>query len=195
MARGVRRRSAVHAPGRAGRRTCRPTSRCSGMRWQHAARRARATAATSSCTCGPTGPVRRVALIDEAIELMLRHPEADSLRSVGLSEQTPYKMWRVVDGELRAGAAHRGMAEPYCRRDRACRRSSGRTATWTSCGRRWCWSSGMMCGRAHSAVRRWTSRSSSWTTRRAFRALEAALAALQRGEWPPARPSGARHPV
>src|SRR4029079_15801507 len=30
----------------------------------------------------PTGPVRRVELIDQAIALMLEHPEADALRSV-----------------------------------------------------------------------------------------------------------------
>lgn len=48
----------------------------------------------------PTGPVRDVARIDAAIELMLAHPEADALRSVGLAEQTPYKMWRIEDGLL-----------------------------------------------------------------------------------------------
>jgi N-acylneuraminate cytidylyltransferase len=49
----------------------------------------------------PTGPVRRVEVIDRAIELMLEHPEADALRSVSLSIQTPYKMWRIEDGYLR----------------------------------------------------------------------------------------------
>lgn len=43
----------------------------------------------------PTGPVRRVEVINEAIELMLQHPEADSLRSVSWPDQTPYKMWRI----------------------------------------------------------------------------------------------------
>jgi CMP-N,N'-diacetyllegionaminic acid synthase len=43
----------------------------------------------------PTGPVRRVALIDDAITRALAHPEVDSLRSVGWPQQTPYKMWRV----------------------------------------------------------------------------------------------------
>ncbi len=43
----------------------------------------------------PTGPVRHAHLVERAIQLMLRHPEADSLRSVGLAEQTPYKMWRI----------------------------------------------------------------------------------------------------
>lgn len=49
----------------------------------------------------PTGPVRDVALIERAIQLMLKHPEADSLRSVGLAEQTPYKMWRIENSYLR----------------------------------------------------------------------------------------------
>jgi N-acylneuraminate cytidylyltransferase len=32
---------------------------------------------------------------------MLENPQADALRSVGLAEQTPYKMWRIADGLLR----------------------------------------------------------------------------------------------
>ncbi|MCE7874981.1 acylneuraminate cytidylyltransferase family protein [bacterium CPR1] len=43
----------------------------------------------------PTGPVRRVALIDAAIDLLLAHPEADAVRSVALALQTPYKMWQI----------------------------------------------------------------------------------------------------
>ncbi len=41
----------------------------------------------------PTEPVRDVARIDRAIEAMLSHPEADSLRSVSVAEQSPFKMW------------------------------------------------------------------------------------------------------
>ena len=48
----------------------------------------------------PTGPVRDARLIEHAIGLMLRHPEADSLRAVGLAEQTPYKMWRIEGSYL-----------------------------------------------------------------------------------------------
>jgi len=44
----------------------------------------------------PPGPVRRVEHIDEAIELLLSHPEADAVRSVSLARQTPYKMWHVT---------------------------------------------------------------------------------------------------
>jgi N-acylneuraminate cytidylyltransferase len=49
----------------------------------------------------PTGPVRQVELIERAVQLMLESPEADSLRSVGTAEQTPYKMWRIEGARLR----------------------------------------------------------------------------------------------
>lgn len=50
----------------------------------------------------PPGPVRRVQHIDEAIERLLSHPEADALRSVSPARQTPYKMWHVTsDGYLK----------------------------------------------------------------------------------------------
>lgn len=62
----------------------------------------------------PTGPVRTVARIDEAIELFLQHPEADSLRSVVVPQHTPYKMWRIVDGQLEPLLDVAGVAEPYC---------------------------------------------------------------------------------
>ena len=45
----------------------------------------------------PTGPVRRVKLIDEAIEKMLNDPKPDALRSVAPAVQTPYKMWQIDD--------------------------------------------------------------------------------------------------
>lgn len=61
----------------------------------------------------PTGPVRRVARIDEAIELLMAHPEADSLRSVTWSHQTPYKMWRVTGGYLDPIAGIEGVAEAH----------------------------------------------------------------------------------
>src|ERR1700683_1235987 len=35
----------------------------------------------------PTGPVRRVSDVDDAIDLLLGHPEADSVRSVSLVQQ------------------------------------------------------------------------------------------------------------
>lgn len=41
-----------------------------------------------------TGPVRRVEVIDQGIEMLLKTPDADSLRTVVLAKQTPFKMWR-----------------------------------------------------------------------------------------------------
>ena len=61
----------------------------------------------------PTGPVRHVPLIEEAIQLLLRHPEADSLRAVGLAEQTPYKMWRIVGPYLRQALPLEGFPESH----------------------------------------------------------------------------------
>lgn len=62
----------------------------------------------------PTGPVRRVDLIDQAIELMLNHPEADSLRSANRSIQTPFKMWKIENGYLEPMLSIEGITEPYC---------------------------------------------------------------------------------
>jgi len=45
----------------------------------------------------PTGPVRRVSDVDDAIDLLRSHPEADSVRSVSLVQQSPYKMWRLLE--------------------------------------------------------------------------------------------------
>jgi len=49
----------------------------------------------------PTGPLRKVTLIDQAIEQMLAHPEADALRSVSTPIQSPYKMWRIEGGTMK----------------------------------------------------------------------------------------------
>jgi CMP-N-acetylneuraminic acid synthetase len=43
----------------------------------------------------PTGPVRRIELVDGAIDLLASHEEADAVRSVTLAAQSPYKMWRI----------------------------------------------------------------------------------------------------
>jgi len=49
----------------------------------------------------PTSPFRKPESIDRAIEEMLSHPEADSLRSVKLCSEHPYKMWVIEDGYLK----------------------------------------------------------------------------------------------
>ncbi|MDX9701583.1 MAG: acylneuraminate cytidylyltransferase family protein [Candidatus Auribacterota bacterium] len=48
----------------------------------------------------PTSPLRQPQTIDRAVEEFLAHPQADSLRSVKLCSEHPYKMWRIEDGYL-----------------------------------------------------------------------------------------------
>jgi len=49
----------------------------------------------------PPGPVRRIELIDRAVDLLAAHPAADAVRSVAKALQTPYKMWRMrPDGAM-----------------------------------------------------------------------------------------------
>lgn len=43
----------------------------------------------------PTSPGRNPKTIDAAIKRFFEHPNADSLRSVHLAEQSPFKMWHI----------------------------------------------------------------------------------------------------
>lgn len=62
----------------------------------------------------PTPPARSPEVIDQAIEIFAAHPEIDSLRSVQLAEESPYKMWTMAeDGFLSAVTRIDGIAEPY----------------------------------------------------------------------------------
>ncbi len=62
----------------------------------------------------PTSPVRPVNLIDRAINLLLGHPEADSVRGVVPAGQNPHKMWRIgKDGQLQPLLTVEGLAESY----------------------------------------------------------------------------------
>jgi len=50
----------------------------------------------------PTSPLRPPDCVDQAIQVLLDHPQADSVRGVIPSGQNPYKMWRVNDqGQLK----------------------------------------------------------------------------------------------
>lgn len=49
----------------------------------------------------PTSPFRKAKSIDKAVEEILKHPEADSLRSIRLCSEHPYKMWVIQDGYLK----------------------------------------------------------------------------------------------
>lgn len=46
----------------------------------------------------PTGPLLTSEEIDEAIELLEKHPDADSVRSIEMPPKPPFKMWRL-EGE------------------------------------------------------------------------------------------------
>lgn len=61
----------------------------------------------------PTGPVRRVEIIDKAITLMLQQNDADSLRSVCWPVQSPYKMWKVKNGYLEPLVKVEGMPDAH----------------------------------------------------------------------------------
>lgn len=48
----------------------------------------------------PTSPFRKPESIDKAIRLLKGRPDADSLRSVRLCSEHPYKMWTIENGNL-----------------------------------------------------------------------------------------------
>lgn len=62
----------------------------------------------------PTGPARRVTRIDDAIELISSRPDADSLRSVSLASQTPFKMWVFqADGSIYPALTLEGVKDAH----------------------------------------------------------------------------------
>ncbi len=54
----------------------------------------------------PTSPFRTAASIDAAVDRMKASPEADSLRSVRLCSEHPYKMWVMQEGLLKPLMGH-----------------------------------------------------------------------------------------
>jgi N-acylneuraminate cytidylyltransferase len=62
----------------------------------------------------PTSPVRPPDLVDEAVKLLMEHPEADSVRGVVMSGQNPFKMWQIApDGRMEALLTADGLAESF----------------------------------------------------------------------------------
>ena len=62
----------------------------------------------------PTSPARSVSKIEEAVELLKRHPRADSIRGVIEPAQNPYKMWSIgTDGFMRPLLSISGVSEPF----------------------------------------------------------------------------------
>jgi N-acylneuraminate cytidylyltransferase len=53
--------------------------------------------------------------VDDAVNLLLERPEADSVRGVVPAGQNPFKMWRIdpATGQMRPLLALDGVAEPY----------------------------------------------------------------------------------
>jgi CMP-N,N'-diacetyllegionaminic acid synthase len=62
----------------------------------------------------PTSPSRSVSKIEEAVELLKKNPEADSVRGVIEPGQNPYKMWTIgEDGFMRPLLSIPGILEPF----------------------------------------------------------------------------------
>lgn len=61
----------------------------------------------------PTSPFRRVAHIDGAVYRLLENPHADSVRTVCVPFQNPYKMWRIGADGLMQPLLQTEFPEPY----------------------------------------------------------------------------------
>jgi N-acylneuraminate cytidylyltransferase len=61
----------------------------------------------------PTSPFRRREHINQAVQGLLEHPEADSIRTVCSPFQNPYKMWRITADGFMEPLITTKIAEPY----------------------------------------------------------------------------------
>lgn len=63
----------------------------------------------------PTSPIRPPNCVDEAVRILLAHPEADSVRGVVPAGQNPHKMWRIKGehGPMTPLLEVPGIPEPY----------------------------------------------------------------------------------
>jgi N-acylneuraminate cytidylyltransferase len=63
----------------------------------------------------PTSPIRPKSLVDDAVHMMLEHPEADSVRGIVPAGQNPHKMWRLDpgSGQMIPLLKVSGIGEPY----------------------------------------------------------------------------------
>ncbi|MEJ2596847.1 MAG: acylneuraminate cytidylyltransferase family protein [Anaerolineales bacterium] len=61
----------------------------------------------------PTSPFRRVAHIDQAVQRLLERPQADSVRTVCIPFQNPFKMWRIASDGFMQPLLQTGHPEPY----------------------------------------------------------------------------------
>jgi YrbI family 3-deoxy-D-manno-octulosonate 8-phosphate phosphatase len=63
----------------------------------------------------PTSPIRPLTCVDDAVQTLLAHPEADCVRGVVPAGQNPHKMWRIdpVSGQMWQLLTVEGIPEPY----------------------------------------------------------------------------------
>ncbi|MDO9121924.1 MAG: acylneuraminate cytidylyltransferase family protein, partial [Anaerolineaceae bacterium] len=63
----------------------------------------------------PTSPVRPLACVDDAVNLLVSHPDADSVRGVVEADQCPYKMWLIdtTSGTMSPLLGVDGISEAY----------------------------------------------------------------------------------
>ncbi|MFZ3070029.1 MAG: acylneuraminate cytidylyltransferase, partial [Anaerolineaceae bacterium] len=63
----------------------------------------------------PTSPVRPLTCVDNAVNLLLAHPEVDCVRGVVPSGQNPFKMWTIAasTGKMVPLLRVEGIKEPY----------------------------------------------------------------------------------
>ncbi len=63
----------------------------------------------------PTSPVRPLACVDDAVNMLLSHPDADSVRGVVEADQCPYKMWLIdsTNGTMNPLLGVEGIPEAY----------------------------------------------------------------------------------
>lgn len=63
----------------------------------------------------PTSPIRPKTMVDDALQILLNHPDADCVRGVVPAAQNPYKMWRFNGEEQPLGQLLEvpGISEPY----------------------------------------------------------------------------------
>jgi N-acylneuraminate cytidylyltransferase len=62
----------------------------------------------------PTSPIRPPGCVDQAVQTLLDHPDADSVRGIIPSGQNPYKMWQVDErGRMTPLLTQPGVTEPF----------------------------------------------------------------------------------
>lgn len=62
----------------------------------------------------PTSPIRPPDCVDRAVQVLLDHPQADSVRGVVPAGQNPHKMWRITpQGPMTPLLSVPGIPEPY----------------------------------------------------------------------------------